>query len=234
MVSRPPRASTRSRIESRSASTSPSATISKVSCPGFVADPDRHRRAGLDALEEDEAAEVDRARDLGRIRRARCDVDPDRHVRARRRRAQRHAQTSRLQQRRIDPVREPAGLFERLLRVASRFIDELLRCRGIGIDGSRRDLEVGGEADQQLLHTVVEGALEAAAFDVVLQGESLARRAKLLDLAAQRVELPIGTRGAQSDRPPPLSPEVLRHRRGDVKPPAPWWNGRQHPQDSPG
>ena len=161
-------------------------------CLGLVADPDRHRRAGLDALEEDEAAEVDRARDLGRIGRARRDVDPDRYVRARRRRAQRHSQTSRLQQRRIDPVREPPGLFERLLRVASRFREELLRCRGIGIDGSRRDLEVGGEADQQLLHTVVEGALEAAAFGVVRQGESLARRTKFRDLAAQRVELPIG------------------------------------------
>jgi hypothetical protein len=81
----------------------------------------------------------------------------------------------------------------------------LLRCRGIGIDGSRRDLEVCGEADQQLLHTVVEGALEAAAFNVVRQGESLARRAKLRDLAAQRVELSIGPRGLQGDRPPPLS-----------------------------
>ncbi len=131
-------------------------------------------------------------------------------------------------------MREPPGLFERLLRVASRFREELLRRLGIGIDGSRRDLEVGGEADQQLLHAVVEGALEAAAFGVVRQGESLARRAKFLDLAAQRVELPIGPRGVQGDRPPPLSPEVLRHRRGDVKPPAPWWDGRQHPPDSPG
>ena len=113
-------------------------------------------------------------------------------------------------------MREPPGLFERLPHVASRFREELLRCRGIGIDGSRRDLEVGGEADQQLLHAVVEGALEGTAFGVVRQGESLARRAKVLDLAAQRVELPIGPRGAQGDRPPPLftgsSPSSPRRR----------------------
>ena len=100
-------------------------------------------------------------------------------------------------------MREPPGLFERLLRVASRFREELLRRLGIGIDGSRRDLEGCGEADQQLLHAVVESALEAAAFGVVRQGESLAGRAKFRDLAAQRVELPLWRRGAQGDRPPP-------------------------------
>ena len=102
--------------------------------------------------------------------------------------AQRRGEAARLEQRRVDPVRELRRLVQRLLHVAPHLVEERLRRGGIGVRQLARELQVDRERDQVLLRAVVEVALDPAAVGIGGQDEPLPGRAQLLDLEAQPVE----------------------------------------------
>ena len=119
--------------------------------------------------------------------------------------AQRRSEAARLEQRRIDPLRELAP--SRPAPAARRAPSP----RGAPSPPqdrrppTARELQVDGERDQVLLHAVVEVALDAAAVGIGGQDEPLPGRAQLLDLEAQPVERflqRLDVPSLQGDRPP--------------------------------
>jgi hypothetical protein len=151
---------------------------------------DRDRRAAVlaDAFQRLYASAVDGAQGFGGALVARGDLDRRVDPEARSRRAQRSADVAPLDERRVDPLREPRRLFERLPDVTCRLLHELLRPSGIGVDERARELQVDGERDEVLLDALVQRALDAVAFRVAGEHESSARGAQLLDLALQALD----------------------------------------------
>ena len=134
------------------------------------------RPSGADAFERLEPAEVDRARDLGRVPSSCCDLDVTRGRRALdRRRAQRRAEAARLEQRRVDPLRELRRLVERLLDVARHLVEELPSPpAGSDVDEPIRELQVDRERDEVLLRRPSwKVALDPAAVGVGCEHEPL-------------------------------------------------------------
>ena len=107
-------------------------------------------------------------------------------------------------------MRESPCVLQRLQHVASDLREERLRRRGIGVHRAGRELQAGGEPDQLLLHVVVEGALDVPALGVVGHGQSPPRRAQLVDLAAQFVELPHRVCALLPQDHPPPEPRDVR------------------------
>ena len=107
---------------------------------------------------------------------------------ARRRRAQRRSEAARLEQRRVDPLRELRRLVQRLLHVAPHLVEERLRRGRIGVRQIARELQVDREGDQVLLRTVVEVVLDSATVGIGGQDEPLSGRPQLFHLEAQPVE----------------------------------------------
>ena len=133
-VSRPPSASTRSR--SRSRASSEIASRSPRSRPRLrrrALRPRPHRDGRLRRPRSARAPRDSRStrrRDLGRVARARLDLDAGRCAGAHRRRPERGAEAARLEQRRVDPLRELRRLVQGLLHVAPHLLEERLRRAG--------------------------------------------------------------------------------------------------------
>ncbi len=165
----------------------------------LASDAHHHRSAGRRALEHVERAEVDGTNDLRRQRDVHVDGEPHRHAGAARRRAELRDQSARVEQRREDPVGELLHLRQRPPHFALQLVEERLRRRGIGVERSRGDLEVGGEPHQILLHALVQRPLDAATFGIGGQREPRPGGSELLDLAAQPIEgwLLVGLLGLQ-------------------------------------
>ncbi len=102
------------------------------------------------------------------------DTGPD--AGARRGGAQRCAEPSRLEQRRVDPLRELHRLVQCLRHSAAHLVEERRRGAGIGAHEAARELKVDRERHQALLRTVVELSLDAASLGVGGDREPPARR----------------------------------------------------------
>jgi hypothetical protein len=102
--------------------------------------------------------------------------------------AQRGGEPARLEQRRVDPVRELCRLVERPLHVLAHLVEQRPRRGWIGIRQPACQLEVDRERDEVLLRTVVKLALESATVGIGSRHDARSRRAQLLDLEAQPVE----------------------------------------------
>ncbi len=123
----------------------------------------------------------------------------------------------------MDPVCQPARLFERLLHVPTQ-VTEARPC-GLGIDAEHlaEELELDGERDELLLDAAMQLALECAKIGVRGEHEPFARRAQPRDLRAQLRErlvlrhvASLHRSGLQVDG----FREVVRHPCGGVKRPS--------------
>ena len=143
----------------------------------FDAYADRRSRVVVDAFEDFETTEVDRAGDLLRTARSGIDLDASPNPDADCRCTQGRRQPTRLQERRIDPVGQRCRLLQRLLYVTAHVVEERLGRVGVVSNQLARELKVDRERDQVLLRAVVELALDSASRDVVGGGEAFARGA---------------------------------------------------------
>jgi hypothetical protein len=90
----------------------------------------------------------------------------------------------------MDALREPRGLVERVLDVATHLCEKRLHRSEIAFR-LRGELEADREPDQALVDTVVQLSLDPAAVGIRGQDEPPARRVKVVDLRVQSRELPL-------------------------------------------
>jgi hypothetical protein len=122
-------------------------------------------------LEHGEPGQVDRARHFGRER-AGSDLDGGRNASARCREAQQCSDPARLEQRRVDGLRELGTLVERSLHVAFQIAKERRDCCRIGARRLDGELEVDREPDQVLLDALVQLAFDPAVVGIGCQDQT--------------------------------------------------------------
>ena len=199
IVSRPPSASTRSRSRSSPASDrEPSSVDLEDDRSVLVSHGHGRSRPGARVLERLETAPVDRRRDLGRVPRSLATSRVAADAGAPGRRAQRCGEAARLEQRRVDPLRELRRLVQRLLHVARQLVEERFRRRGIGVRRARSaSWRLTASATRCCCTPLVQFALDHAAVGVGGKDESPPGCAQLRDLETQPVELFPAARRAQ-------------------------------------
>jgi hypothetical protein len=106
----------------------------------------------------------------------------------------------------VDPLREPRRLVEGVLHGTAHLGEEGGHRSGVVALRLAGELQAHSESDQVLMDPVVQVTLDRATIGIRRQDEPSARRAKLIELHAQSVELSlhIDLPSLQRDRLPPL------------------------------